>query len=52
MYIPVAVLSLFPTWIVITVDDSALRTSNGFNGAFPSIILYCDWLKLTVAAVK
>ena len=38
--------------MVISLDDGLLRINIGFNGWFPSITLYCDWLKVTVATVK
>ena len=35
---------------MISYDDGLLSTSNGFNGSFPSTMLYCGWLKLMIAA--
>ena len=52
VYSPVAVMSLFLTCTVISVDDGLLRTSTGCAGPSSSLTLYADWLKLTETSKK
>ena len=47
VYSPVAVLCLFLTCTVISVDDGLLRTSTGCAGPSSSSTLYVDWLNVT-----
>ena len=50
--LPVAVLLLSVTCTVISNDDGLLRTSTGCTGPSPSLTLYADLLKDTVAAAE
>ena len=52
VYSPVAVMSLFSTCTVISVDDGLLRTNTGCAGPSSSSTLYADCLKLTMMAIK
>ena len=50
--LPVADPSLLNTLTVISVDDGLLRINNICTGPLSSSILYVDWPKFTVGAIK